>query len=262
MRSCLNTCRQEASILKGIAMPVEVSPPKYVAIINTIQSRIEAGTYPAGSLLPSEATLTREFTVARPTLVRALEYLRQQGWIESRQGRGRFVLGPPDAAPRPAVAHGLAYLDAPETDSTELLAVGPIAAPRRVSALLGVERDAPVVVRRRLQHAESGHPSELGTVFMLAEFAAGTDLGSPQRLRSGLLAHLQQRAAASLDHARQSLSARPATTEEGRLLGVGPRSCLLAVVVTLHSRAGRRLAVAEVLLPGARSSLDDTFSLR
>src|SRR6266511_3694699 len=64
-------------------MPVEVTPPKYVVIINALQGRIEDGTYPAGALLPSEATLTREFAAARPTVVRALEYLRQQGWIES-----------------------------------------------------------------------------------------------------------------------------------------------------------------------------------
>jgi DNA-binding GntR family transcriptional regulator len=33
----------------------------------------------------------QEFGVSRPTVVAALRELREQGWIESQQGKGRFV---------------------------------------------------------------------------------------------------------------------------------------------------------------------------
>lgn len=71
------------------------TPPKYVVIINALQQRINNGTYPPGGRLPSESDLIREFGASRPVVVRALDLLRQDGWIESRQGKGRFALSRP-----------------------------------------------------------------------------------------------------------------------------------------------------------------------
>src|SRR6266511_2902959 len=119
-------------------MPVEVTPPKYVAIINALQARIEDGTYPAGGLLPSESTLTREFAAARPTVVRALEYLRQQGWIESRQGRCRFVLGRPTASGARLSGYGYVLLDTGEDSSVTVLTTGLVSASRRIAAMFGI----------------------------------------------------------------------------------------------------------------------------
>ena len=49
------------------------------------------GDYPANQKLPSEKTLADEFGVSRPILRDALERLRDQGLIHSRQGAGSFV---------------------------------------------------------------------------------------------------------------------------------------------------------------------------
>ncbi|MFF5243684.1 winged helix-turn-helix domain-containing protein [Streptosporangium sp. NPDC000095] len=57
----------------------------------TEQRRIEVGDYPPGSMLLSENQLINEFGVSRPTVVAALRVLREQGWVESQQGKGRFV---------------------------------------------------------------------------------------------------------------------------------------------------------------------------
>ena len=55
--------------------------------------------------MPSEHQLSGEFGIARPTVVRALRVLRQDGWIETQQGKGSFVRGRPAladlASPRP-----------------------------------------------------------------------------------------------------------------------------------------------------------------
>ena len=79
-------------------MPYEYTPPKYAQVIAELQRRIEAGEYPPGSLLPSEHQLSAEFGIARPTVVRALRVLRQDGWIETQQGKGSFVRGRPALA--------------------------------------------------------------------------------------------------------------------------------------------------------------------
>ena len=69
-------------------MPYEYTPPKYAQVIDELRRRIESGEYPPGSLLPSEHQLSDEFQIARPTVVRALRVLRQDGWIETQQGKG------------------------------------------------------------------------------------------------------------------------------------------------------------------------------
>src|SRR5260370_36105671 len=86
-------------------MPYEYTPPKYAQVIGELRRRIESGEYPPGSLLPSEHQLSDEFQIARPTVGRALRGLRQDGGIETQQGKGSFVRGRPARAgleaPRP-----------------------------------------------------------------------------------------------------------------------------------------------------------------
>ena len=57
-------------------MAYEVEPPKYVRLAQTIQRRIEDGTYPPGTRVPSENQLVQSFGMSRPTVVRALELLK------------------------------------------------------------------------------------------------------------------------------------------------------------------------------------------
>jgi len=60
-------------------------------IYHLLYSRISNGDYPANQKLPSEKTLADEFGVSRPVLRVALERLREQGLVHSRQGAGSFV---------------------------------------------------------------------------------------------------------------------------------------------------------------------------
>src|ERR1043165_1351573 len=76
-------------------MAHDYAPPKYAQVVAEIKQRIERGTYPPGSLLPSEHQLVAEFGISRPTIVRALAALRQDGWIDTQQGKGSFVRGRP-----------------------------------------------------------------------------------------------------------------------------------------------------------------------
>src|SRR3954451_14781987 len=81
-------------------MAYEVEPPKYVRLAQTLQRRIEDGTYPPGTRVPSENQLVQAFGMSRPTVVRALELLKRAGWLESRQGYGTIVRGRPEVVER------------------------------------------------------------------------------------------------------------------------------------------------------------------
>ena len=106
-------------------MPYEYTPPKYAQVIAELQRRIENGEYPPGSLMPSEHQLSGEFGIARPTVVRALRVLRQEGWIETQQGKGSFVRGRPALAEVTSARRGQAELDRDESrEPGELVSVG------------------------------------------------------------------------------------------------------------------------------------------
>lgn len=60
-------------------------------VYHLLFSRISSGDYSAEQRLPSENELAAEFDVSRPIVRDALERLRKEGLIYSRQGAGSFV---------------------------------------------------------------------------------------------------------------------------------------------------------------------------
>jgi DNA-binding transcriptional regulator YhcF (GntR family) len=72
-------------------MPVKLSKPKYATLADTVEQRINDGSYPPGATIPSEAALMAEFGMARPTVVRALNILVAAGLLEPHAGMGRVV---------------------------------------------------------------------------------------------------------------------------------------------------------------------------
>lgn len=69
---------------------------KWEQIANVVAERIKDGTYPPLSLI-SEVKLQEEFDVARVTVRKAMEALREQGLITTKPGKGSIV-SPEDTA--------------------------------------------------------------------------------------------------------------------------------------------------------------------
>ncbi|MFH8891236.1 GntR family transcriptional regulator [Streptomyces sp. NPDC017949] len=63
----------------------------YERIMGELKERISGGDLPAGAQLPSEAELAEAYGVARGTVRRAVRELEAAGYVEARQGVGRFV---------------------------------------------------------------------------------------------------------------------------------------------------------------------------
>ena len=132
-------------------MGFDYAPPKYAQVVAEIKSRIERGQYPPGSLLPSEHQLVSDFGVSRPTIVKALSALRQDGWIDTQQGRGSFVRGRPALAGAERTRPAQAVLELPEASlSGELVQAGVKLAPGYVTRLLGLEPGAKAFLRQLL----------------------------------------------------------------------------------------------------------------
>src|SRR5699024_1462577 len=117
----------------------QVRTIRYRDIAADLRRLIEDGDYGPGRLLPSESALSRDHGASRVTVRKALEALRADGLVSSRQGFGWFVSDEPlrqhlaelgtiesqlEAEGRRAVGESLDFerLDAPRGGS-ELLVV-------------------------------------------------------------------------------------------------------------------------------------------
>lgn len=63
----------------------------YEQIVADLRKRIREGVLPVGTRLPSEAELAATYNVARGTVRRAVRELEAAGYVEAKQGVGRFV---------------------------------------------------------------------------------------------------------------------------------------------------------------------------
>lgn len=69
----------------------------YIAIRDELLARIEDGTYPVGSTIPTELELAEAYGVSRPTVRQALQLLVDAGYLDRRRKRGTIVCDPADA---------------------------------------------------------------------------------------------------------------------------------------------------------------------
>lgn len=245
-----------------VEMSLESVPPKYAQLVTELQGRIESGQYPPGEMLPSEHQLILEFGVSRPTVVAALRVLREQGWIESQQGKGRFVRGRPALSALEQGRAGQARLAGAEADiSGEIIEAGAVTAPKRVATLLGLSQRGKVFLRRRLL-TFNNEPSELTSLWVPLELSEGTDLTSGDPLRQGVSEHLAARKGVTFDHVVEQILARMPTVQEARTLGMSKGTPVLVVYATVRDAAGSPLLVLDVVLPADRHELEDAYPLR
>jgi DNA-binding GntR family transcriptional regulator len=169
--------------------------------VEQLQRRMESGEYAPGSLLPSEHQLSTEFGTARPAVVRALRVLRQEGWIDTQQGKGSFVRGRPALTGVSSERRGQAELDRDESrEPGELISASRSPAPPRIAALLGVGQGTELVSRRRLIRQDDGEASEVLTWWLAPELAEQAGLTSTDPVRGGIRSQLARTTGLRIDH--------------------------------------------------------------
>jgi GntR family transcriptional regulator len=240
-------------------MAFDYAPAKYAQVVAEIKARIERGDYPPGSLLPSEHQLVETFGVSRPTIVKSLSVLRQEGWVETQQGKGSFVRGRPalDGAERTRPGDDVVGLAETEL-AGELVQAGVKIAPLHITTLLGLERGTRAFLRQRLL-SDDGDPVELASVWLSLDMAAGTDLASPDLLNESIRYHLQTHKKVRFDHAVERITARHPTGDEAALLQVDAAAPVLGVTIAVYDATRAPIQVVDLVLPGERHELHDAY---
>ncbi len=84
-----------AEIVKRLGKWPVGNQPLYQLLAEGLKKAILDGQIPLASRLPPERVFAKALAVSRSTVVAAYTLLREEGWLESRQGSGTKVLMPP-----------------------------------------------------------------------------------------------------------------------------------------------------------------------
>lgn len=216
---------------------------RYQEIANELRGRFEA--LPAGAVLPSESDMSVEFEASRVTVRRALEMLREEGLLASRQGFGWFVAGEP-------VRQSLASLG---TIESEIEGVGKLSErrvsefafeqpPARVRKLLG---GIDQVLRVKRVNLADGEPFAVVTVWCPADLGAHLSRLDVERRPFYELLDVELRGAT------QTIGADAASESDADLLGIPAGAPILRCQRVTTDTSGGPLLVSEHLFAAHRT---------
>ncbi|MFF0183576.1 GntR family transcriptional regulator [Streptomyces sp. NPDC005244] len=238
--------------------------PKYDQIAADLRGRIVRGELAAGDALPSERELTEHWGVARATVVRALDVLRQEDLIETRQGLGSIVRErlplARTAGERYAtsVATGAIYTAG---EYAEIVAAEKAPAPDDVAAGLDIDPDAPAVRRQRVTF-EGDTPVATSVSWFTADVAqAAPRLLQRERIREGTTRYVERQTGRTPHTGRDWWAPRLATDEELTLLRLDGPAAVAETRHVTYDAAGRALAYEVGVSPAGRWSRTDEYPM-
>lgn len=215
--------------------------PKYQRIADDLRERVAAGEFAAGRLLPSEAELGRAYGASRVTVRTALERLREEGLVDSRQGFGWFVAAPPVAQSLGRLGTIEAQLAASgRTSERRVLEFRFAPARGHVRRVLGCDR----VLEVRRVNLVDGVPFARVTVWCPAHLARGLSLADVER------ASFHELLGVPLASATQTISAGAASADDAEALGVPEGSPALVCERVTRSAGGEPVLLSEHVFPG------------
>lgn len=218
--------------------------PRHQQIAADLRDLIMRGDLGPGTQLPSTAQLVAQYGVANATVQHALKALKDEGFLDSRVGKGVYVRDR-----RPFVVDAAAYIEpTPGRFRYQLLAVTTTAPPADIADGLRLEPGATTVVRNRVLFHDD-QPVELSASYYPADIAAGSSLAEPRKIRGGapqVLAELGFPQRAFVDR----ISARPPTVEEAEALDLPDGTPVIRQLRIVYSNDERPVE-ASVLIKGA-----------
>lgn len=127
----------------------------YRQISEYMRARIDAGEWPRGSQIPTEAELCEAYDVSRITIRQSLALLVRDGLLVRRRGKGTFVCEPNlTAAPRTVSSFSAELRDLGMKPGARILESGFVSAAPEIAAEMELEVGAALIGIRRLRTAD------------------------------------------------------------------------------------------------------------
>lgn len=217
---------------------------RYNEIAEDLRLRISSGDFGAGRVLPSEADLTAFYAASRVTIRKALDLLRSEGFIDSRQGFGWFVVTDPLRQSLGRLGTIEDQLDASGAKAERrVLDFAFVKPPADVAEVLGPK----TVLQVRRVNLADGEPFARITVWCPEEL--GAELSRSEVERSPFYELLP----VSLGGATQTIGAAGASAEDALVLEIPVGSPVLRCWRVTKSADGKAVLVSEHIFPAHRT---------
>ncbi|WP_369778824.1 GntR family transcriptional regulator [Streptomyces sp. R33] len=238
--------------------------PKYDQIATDLRGRIVRGELEPGATLPSERELTERWAVSRSTVVKALDVLRQEGLVETRQGTGSTVRERVQLARTAgeryatALATGHIYTAG---EHAEIVAAESVPAPEDVAAGLGISVGDQVVRRDRVTY-EGERPVAMSSSWFTAEVAEQAPrLLARERVREGTTRYVEMQTGRAPHTGRDWWTARLATDAELEQLRLEGPAAVSEVRHVAYDADGLPLAYEVGVNPSGRWARTEEYSM-
>ena len=225
---------------------------RYLQIARSLERAIADGTYPVGSLLPTELTLAERFGVSRQTVRQAIGHLRQQRQVSPRKRVGTRV----DLA-HPARGYANTLQTLPElfqyaasmvfhaTRCERVVARGPLATD------LGCRAGRAWIRLDGTREAESeALPVCALTVFVDARYEGL--VSTPRTHRTAIFAQIEQQSGEAIVEVRQEIEAVLLGEAEASLLRTAAGGPGLRITRRFLAPGGRMVELSRSVHPAAR----------
>jgi GntR family transcriptional regulator len=217
-----------------------VRPPRYQTIADDLRRRVEAGEFAAGRLLPSESELSAAYDASRVTVRKALDRLRTEGLLASRQGFGWFVATDPlrQSLGRLGTLEGQLEIEGVRSER-RILDFAYHRATGRIREVFGA---GSVLEVRRLNLAD-GEPFALVTVWCPQELARELSRADVER------SPFYELVGVELGGAVQTIGAAAADADEAERLGVPTGAPVLVCERVTSDLAGTPVLLSRFVFP-------------
>ncbi|MCB1546585.1 MAG: GntR family transcriptional regulator [Hyphomicrobiaceae bacterium] len=244
----------------GKPAPMAPQGPRYQQITDDLVVKLKDGTYPIGSMLPTEVELSAAYDVSRYTVREALRQLEGMGLVNRRQGAGtRVAASVPQQRFVQEIGNLNELLQYPENTRLFMLGAKTVEASASLAQRLdGVKEQRWLRIDgiRRVKVTSAAICST--TIFVRPEYAAVVeDIGT---VAGPVYALVERRYNVRVARVDIDISASTVPAGLSDLLGVEPNAPALLIVRRYHDQRGRVFEVSESRHPAPNFRY--RFSLR
>lgn len=259
-------------------------PKKWETVAGDLRVRLARSEWQPDERMPAEIDLAKSYDLSLGVVRQALAALVSEGLIEKRQGIGNIVRRPKDRIVRTTDRYqwekdrvplgegerrstgateqdtGLAVTDLDfEAEYTEVLADD------RLASAFALPAGTPLVRRvYRTRNRRNPVPFSVGDSYIVRDYIAGNPelLDAANEPWPGGTQHQLSTVGIELDRIIDEVIARPAMADEADALDIGPGAPVIEIRKISIDTLDRVVEIATVVLPGDRTELRYTTSLK
>lgn len=235
------------------------SIPSYMKVYQKMKELILNDVHPIGSFIPREPDLCEQFNVSRTTLRKAMELLKQEGFVDIQQGRGTKVL---DYKTTQKLNYVTSFSETLEAKGysvqSKSMYIDMVVPPTNILEELLLPPETEVVRIQRIQLANA-KPIAIITNYIIAELVPG--ISSDSGTFVSLYHHLETKYGIKITSARDDIKAKVSDFLESELLQI-PVGSPLIVDRRVTFSLSKPIEVVIMIVDGSKYEFSVTLSGR